>query len=147
MADKNGKGKSKPLEGLLSSFLKPLKKHRVTLTRAGKSDAPMKKGKANKAKKAKKGAAKGVKKTKKPIALPGRHERQTNELKTLANIGKRDPERLASIITRMLMDEDEIKERERLKYERMIWRKAENYGQPPPDDGAGEGSKNNGSVE
>ena len=122
-------------------MLKPLKKHRVTLTRAGKSDAQMKKGKA------KKDAAKGLKKTKKPIALPGRHERQANELKTLANIGKRDPERLASIITRMLMDEDEIKERERLKYERMIWRKAENYGQPPPDDGAGEGSKNNGAVE
>ena len=141
MADKNGKGKPPEGAGFLSSFLRPLKKHRVTLTKAGKSSAPLKKGKATskKTKKTKKAKKKTNGKTKKPIELPSRRDRQINELKTLANIGKRDPERLAQIVTRMLQDEDEIKERERLKFERMIWKKAENYDKPP-EDGEGEGS-------
>ena len=137
MAEENGK--KKQLGGLLNTILGPLKKHRVTLTRAGKSAAPMRKGKATskkakKAKKAKKGKTKSAQK-KKPIALLTQRERQVNELKTLANIGKRDPERLAAIVTRMLMDEDEIKERERLKYERMIWKRAEKNGEPPKEAG------------
>jgi len=128
-SEKNGKGKD-PEGGFFNNILRPLKKHRVTLTKAGKSVAPMRKGKAA-AKKAKKGKAKKAKK--KPIALASRRERQVNELKTLANIGKRDPQRLADIITRMLMDEDEMKERERLKFERMVWRRAEKHGQPPDE--------------
>lgn len=138
MAEENGKGKQ-PEGGFLNHFLRPLKKHRVTLTRAGKSLAPMRKGKAapKKGKKAKAGKAKASSK-KKPIELPTRRERQVNELKTLANIGKRDPERLAAIITRMLMDEDEIKERERLKFERMVWKRAEKHGEPPAEGADGE---------
>ena len=82
---------------------------------------------------AKKEKSKAVAK-KKPIGLLSRRERQVNELKTLARIGRQDPERLAAIITRMLLDEGEGRERERLKYERMIWRKAEQHGQPPPEE-------------
>jgi hypothetical protein len=126
---KNGKP-----DGFLGSFLRPLKKHRVTLTKAGKSLAPFRKGKS-KPKKGKKAPAKGkAKSEKKPLVLLSRRERQINELKTLASIGKRDPERLAAIITRMLMDEDEQADRERLKYERMLWKRAEKHGQPPPED-------------
>lgn len=130
MADKDKKN-GKP-EGFLGSFLRPLKKHRVTLTKAGKSLAPLRKGKA-KPKKDKNAPAKKAKPAKKP-ALLSRRERQVNELKTLASIGKRDPERLAAIITRMLMDEDEKEERERLKFERMVWKRAEKHGQPPPEE-------------
>jgi hypothetical protein len=67
------------------------------------------------------------------MVLPTRRERQVNELKTLANIGRRDPERLAAIITRMLMDEDEQNERERLKFERMLWKRAEKHEKPPEE--------------
>ncbi len=132
--ENNRKGKTPEEGGFLNNFLRPLKKHRVTLTRAGKSLAPLRKGKAAQkpVKKPKNKAAK-----KKPISLPTRKERQVNELKTLANIGRQDPERLAAIITRMLMDEEEVKERQRLKFERMVWRRAEKHGQPP-DEAAGE---------
>ena len=141
MAEDNGKGKQ-PLEGFFRSILRPLKKHSVTLTRAGKSLAPLRKGKAvsKKAKKAKQTRAKAEPK-KKPVQLMSRRERQVNELKTLANIGKRDPERLAQIITRMLMDEDEMKERERLRFERMVWKRAEKHGQPPEEEGGEKGSE------
>ena len=126
---KNGKS-----GGFLGNFLRPLRKHRVTLTKAGKSLAPLRKGKA-KPKKSQKAPAKGkTKPAKKPLALLSRRERQVNELKTLASIGKRDPERLAAIITRMLMDEDEQAERQRLKFERMVWKRAEKHGEPAPED-------------
>lgn len=135
-AGKNGKDKG-PESGFFGSLFKPLKKHRVTLTKAGKSLAPLRKGKAapkpaKKAKKAKKAQA-----GKKPVTLPSRRDRQIKELKTLASIGRRDPERLAAIITRMLMDEDEVKERERLKFERMVWKRAEKHGEPPQEEGEG----------
>ena len=92
MAEENGKGKAP--EGFFNSILRPLKKHRVTLTKAGKSALPMRKKSAKKVKETK-GKAKPAAK-KKPIALMSQRERQVNELKTLANIGKRDPERLAA---------------------------------------------------
>ena len=117
-SEKNGKGKS-PEGGFFDSILRPLKKHRVTLTRAGKSLAPMRKRKAT------------SKSLKKAITLLTRHERTVNELKALASIGRRDPERLAAIITRMLMDEDEMKERARQKYQNMLWKRAEKHGQSP----------------
>lgn len=130
-SEKNGKGKT-PEGGFFDSILRPLKKHRVTLTRVGKSLAPHRKGKAASklAKKTKKPRAKAAEPKKKAITLLTRHERQVNELKTLASIGRRDPERLAAIITRMLMDEDEQKERERLKFEGMLLRRAEKHDQP-----------------
>ncbi len=118
--------------GFLGSFLRPFNKHRVTLTKAGKSLASLRKGKPKNSKKAP--AKEKAKPAKKPMALLTRRERQVNELKTLASIGKRDPERLAAIITRMLMDEDEQAERERLKYERMVWKRAEKHGELPPED-------------
>ena len=135
-SEKNGKGKTPPEgeSGFFGSLLRPLKRHRVTLTKARKPLAPMRKGKASKkVKRAKKEKSKAVAK-KKPIGLLSHRERQVNELKTLARIGRQDPERLAAIITRMLLDEEEGRERERLKYERMIWRKAEQHGQPPPEE-------------
>ena len=130
-SEKNGKGKP-PEGGFFNSILRPLKKHRVTLTRAGKSLAPMRKRKATSKplKKAKKPKAKAAG-SKKAIPFLTRHERTVNELKTLARIGRRDPERLAAIITRMLMDEDELKERARQKYQNMLWKRAEKHGQPP----------------
>jgi hypothetical protein len=115
MAEDKENGKPK---GFFGNFLRPIKKHSVTLTRVGKSLAPLKKGKAKPAKK-------------KPITLLSRRERLVNELKTLANIGKRDPERLAAIVTRMLMDEDEQNEQKRLKFERMVWKRAEKHEKPP----------------
>jgi chorismate mutase len=139
MAEEKGNGKA-------GGCFDRIKKHKVTLTRAGESLAPLRKRKSEKpAKKAKKGKGKPKAKAagkKKPISLPSRRERQVNELKTLANIGKRDPERLAAIITRMLMDEDEQSERERLKFERMVWKRAEKHDKPPEeggDDGPGRG--------
>lgn len=131
-SEKNGKGKT-PEGGFFDSILRPLKKHRVTLTRAGKSLAPMRKRKATSKslKKAKKPKAKAAGSKKKAITLLTRHERTVNELKALASIGRRDPERLAAIITRMLMDEDEMKERARQKYQNMLWKRAEKHGQSP----------------
>ena len=141
-SEKNGKGKT-PEGGFFNSIFRPLKKHRVTLTRVGKSLAPLRKSKTGtkSAKKTKK--AKGKARTKKKeITLLSRHDRQVNELKTLANIGRRDPERLAAIITRMLMDEAEMKQRERRKFERMVLKRAEKYGQHSDEpSGAKEGEQ------
>ncbi|MEE2754573.1 MAG: hypothetical protein VX910_11370 [Candidatus Latescibacterota bacterium] len=133
MAEEKGSDKA-------GGFFDRIKKHRVTLTQAGKSLAPLRKRKTEKtAKKAKKRKVKPKAKAcakKRPMSLPTRRERQVNELKTLANIGRRDPKRLAAIISRMLLDEDEQNERERLKFERMLWRRAEKQ-EKPPEEGPG----------
>ena len=127
MAEEKGSDK-------VGGFFDRIKKHRVTLTQAGKSLAPLRKRKTEKP--TKKGKAKLKAKAsakKRPMLLPTRRERQVNELKTLANIGRRDPERLAAIITRMLMDEAEQNERERVKFERMLWKRAEKHEKPPEE--------------
>ena len=122
MAEEKGSDKA-------GGFFDRIKKHRVTLTQAGKSLAPLRKRKTEKTAKKAKAKAKACAK-KRPMSLPTRRERQVNELKTLANIGRRDPERLAAIITRMLMDEAEQNERERLKFERMLWKRVEKHEKP-----------------
>lgn len=126
MAEEKGSDKA-------GGFLDRIKKHRVTLTRVGKSLAPQRKRKVEKTTKKVKAKAKASSK-KRPMSLPTRRERQVNELKTLANIGRRDPERLAAIISRMLLDEDEQDERKRLKFERMLWKRAERRQKPPEEE-------------
>ncbi len=102
-------------EGFVNKLIRPWKKQRVSLTRAGEKVAPMRKGKASKQKQAE--------------STPNTaRQRQVRELKTLANIGKRDPERLAGIISRMLMEADMKDEEARLRFERLIWEKAEKRG-------------------
>ena len=127
MAEEKGSDKE---EG----FFDRIKKHRVTLTQVGKSLAPLRKTKTENTTKKAKPKAKASSQ-KRSMSLPTRRERQVNELKTLANIGRRDPERLAAIISRMLLDEDEQDERERLKFERMLWKRAERH-QKPPEEGS-----------
>jgi hypothetical protein len=121
--------------GFFDRMFRPLKKHKVTLTKAGKQ-APLRKGKPRKPSEKKAQAAE------KARPKTGR-ERQLKELKLLANIGKQDPERLAGIISRMLLDGQEKEEAERLKFERLIWEKAEKKKPDPgpPESGeAGEDS-------
>ena len=103
--------------GFFDRMFRPLRKQRVTLTKAGKQ-APLRKGKPRKPSD-KKGQA-----AEKARPMTGR-DRQLKELKLLANIGKQDPERLASIISKMLLDGQEKAEADRLKFERLIWEKAE----------------------
>lgn len=114
---KNRKGKGRS-DGFLSKLVQPWKrkKQRVTLTKAGTKQAPMKKGKA--------GKKQGDSEPARPKSL---RERQVQELKTLAKIGKRDPERLAVIISKMLQEAMAQDEDARLKFERLIWEKAEKH--------------------
>ncbi len=112
-----------PEGGFVNKLIRPWKKQRISLTRAGKKVAPMRKGKASK---------------KQEESTPNTaRQRQIQELKTLANIGKRDPERLAGIISRMLMEADMKDEEARLRFERLIWEKAEKR---KPDKEEGEDS-------
>ena len=145
MADENKKKKSdQPPEGFLTNIFRPWKRQRVTLTPLGKrgaqTKARAKKGaakgegakKAASAKKAstKKGnLKKGKKALAKTVAPATGRQRQVNELKTLAKIGRRDPERLASIITKMLLEDEEQDRNNRLQFERLIWEKAEKRSQ------------------
>lgn len=135
MADENKKKKpDQPPEGFLTNIFRPWKRQRVTLTPLGKRAAPTgkaraKKGVAKKKAAVKKTSSKKGKKTVAKVAAPATaHERQVNELKTLARIGHRDPERLASIISKMLLDEEEKQRHDRLQFERLIWEKAEKRG-------------------
>ena len=52
-------------------------------------------------------------------------EKQIQELKTLASIGKKNPERLAGLISKILQEAQDKDEDARLKFERLIWEKAE----------------------
>jgi hypothetical protein len=129
-APKNGKAKPKrepppppPEGGFFSNLFRPLRKHRVTLTRPRQGAARGQKPKAaGPAKgKAKANAAKPATSPKPPTA----HDRQVKELKTLARIGRQDPERLAGIISKMLLGAQEEEERAKLKFERLVWERAE----------------------
>jgi len=62
-----------------------------------------------------------------PGPLPPKN-RAIKELKTLLAIGKKDPERLAGIISKMLREDEEKDNEARLKFERLIWEKAEGKG-------------------
>ena len=104
-------------EGFVDRLLRPWKAERVTLTRAGKKQAPLRKGKAGK-----KQAA-----PKKPAPTTPR-QRNLREIQTLMAIGKRDPERLAGIISRMLQEMNLKDEEAKLRFERLIWEKAERKG-------------------
>lgn len=106
-------GKKPNRKSWADRLLSPLKQ-RLTLTEPGKKQAPMRKGKAVK---------KPVKKVAKPLS---NKERQVKELKTMYNIGVKDPERLARIISKMLQEANRQDEEAQLKFERLIWEKAEN---------------------
>ena len=108
-------GKKNKPKGLMDRLLAPLQ--RVTLTEAGKKQAPMRKGSP-----VKKAAAKAP-----PVALTAR-TRQARELKTMYDIGVKNPERLARIISRMLQEANLKDEAAQLKYERLIWEKADKQG-------------------
>ena len=108
---KNSKKKSR--SGFMDKLMKPLKKQKVTLTKAGQSQAPMKKGKVVKKKKAT------------PTPPKTFREKQVQELKTLADIGKKNPERLAGIISNILQEAQDKDDDAKLKFERLIWEKAE----------------------
>lgn len=99
----------------MERLLAPLQ--RVTLTEAGKQQAQMRKGQPVK---------KAVAKAKAPPLTS--HTRQARELKTMYDIGVKDPERLARIISRMLHDASTKDEAAQLKYERLIWEKADKQG-------------------
>ena len=107
MADEDKRRKpEQPPEGFFTNIFRPWKRQRVTLTPLGKRSAPAGKTRAKKGKKAaakvkgKKARKASPRKAKKAAAAPTTaRERQVNELKTLAKIGRRDPERLASIIS------------------------------------------------
>ena len=117
---KKGDGKRQS-GGLLGKFVRPWGKQRVSLTKAGKKQAPMRKGKAKKAK--------------------TRRERQIRELKTLAKIGKRDPERLAQMISRLLLEGMQKEAEDRVKFERLVWEKAEKLSEKKHKEGEDEGGE------
>ena len=102
-------------------LLDPLKQ-RLTLTEPGKRQAPMRKGNA-------------VKKAGNKVPEPlSNKARQVKELKTMFNIGVKDPERLARIISRMLKDDNAREEQSQLRFERLIWEKAEKKSPSSPDE-------------
>ena len=103
----------------LDKLLRPWKRQRVTLTEAGRKQAPLRKGRARKKAAPKKSEGRP------PTTL---RERQARELQTLAGIGRRDPERLAAIVSRMLMEAREQDETAKLEFERLVWEKAEQKG-------------------
>ncbi len=126
---KKGDGKRQS-GGLLGKFVRPWGKQRVSLTKAGKKQAPMRKGKAKKAKKSET--------TGQPLT---RRERQIRELKTLAKIGKRDPERLAQMISRLLLEGMQKEAEDRVKFERLVWEKAEKLSEKKHKEGEDEGGE------
>jgi hypothetical protein len=114
--------------GFFDRMFRPLKKQRVTLTKAGKGQAPLRKGKAARK------AGRKAQAAEKARPMTAR-EKQVRELKMLANIGKQDPERLAGIISRMLLEGQRKDEADRQMFERLIWEKIEKR---QPDRGAQE---------
>ena len=100
--------------GLIGKFMQSLKSHRVTLTKAGKNLAPLRKGKSTK---------KAPREVSKPLT---RRERQAKEIQTMVKIGQQDPERLARIIAGMLQEIRHQEEDAKLKFERIVWDKVEN---------------------
>lgn len=117
-------GKKPNRTGWADRILRPLKQ-RLTLTEPSNKQAPLKKGKA-----AKKTVKKAAKKVLEPLSPKERH---VKELKTMFNIGVKDPERLARIISSMLQEANRQEEEAQLKFERLIWKKAEKRGQSPPE--------------
>ena len=114
--DRQKKQKPEAPPGLFEKLLRPWKSQRVTLTQAGKKQAPLRRGKSAKQKEK---AAPGER----PASTP--RQKQLRELQTLLTIGKRDPERLAAIISRLLHESRQREESAKLRFERMVWEKAE----------------------
>lgn len=112
-------------KGWADRLLGSIKQH-ITLTEPGKKQAPMRKGQP-----VKKAAKKPAKKIAQPLSTK---QRQVKELKTMYDIGIKDPERLARIISRMLQEANMQDEEAQLKFERLIWEKAEKPKSPPPDE-------------
>lgn len=104
--------------GFFDRMFRPLKKQQVTLTKAGKGQAPLRKGKTGQK------AGRKAQAAEKARPMTAR-EKQVRELKMLANIGKQDPERLAGIISRMLLEGQRKEEADRQQFERLIWEKIE----------------------
>ncbi len=117
-------GKMRKPKGLVARLLAPLKLHRVTLTEAEKKQALIHKGKTT-PKTAKKPAKKA--KTKTPPVPLSMRQKQARELKTMYDIGIKDPERLARIISKMLQNANTKNEDAKLKFERLLWEKAEKH--------------------
>ena len=116
------KKRKKPLNGLIGKFLQPWKSQRVSLTKAGKNLAPLRK----------KSTKKTAKKVEKPLSS---RERQAKEIQTMVKIGQQNPERLARIIAGMLQEIRIQEENEKLKFERLIWDKVENpRNDPDPEE-------------
>jgi len=116
-------GKASSGSGILERLFRPWKgkRQQITLTRPGAKLAPLRRGKP--------GGAKGKTSAQDtpPGPLPPKN-RAIKELKTLLAIGKKDPERLAGIISKMLREDEEKDNEARLKFERLIWEKAEGKG-------------------
>jgi hypothetical protein len=130
--DRQKKQKPEAPPGLFDKLLRPWKSQRVTLTQAGKKQAPLRRGKPAKQK------AKSAPKER-PAHTP--RQKQLRELQTLLTIGKRDPERLAAIISRLLHESRQQEESARLRFERLVWEKAESGGKEDEEPDAGrEGS-------
>ena len=124
-------------DSFFDRMFRPLKKSRVSMTKAGKSQAPLRKGKGTKK------GDKAARATEKTQPLTSR-EKQVRELKMLADIGKRDPERLAGMISRLLLDGQEKDEAARQKFEQLVWEKAEKRKSPTDSE---EGSANEDDAE
>ena len=103
--------------GFLGKVFRSWKTQQVKLTEPGKKQAQMQKGRVSKKKEVSKKS-----KNQAPLSL---RDRQVREIKTMINIGKQDPERLARIISRMLQEFEEKDEKAKLRFERLIWEKAE----------------------
>ena len=114
--DRQKKQKPEAPPGLFEKLLRPWKSQRVTLTQAGKKQAPLRRGKPAKQKEE-------TAPRERPASTP--RQRQLRELQTLLTIGKRDPERLAAIISRLLHESRQREESAKLRFERMVWEKAE----------------------
>ncbi|MDA0709641.1 MAG: hypothetical protein O3B73_05445 [bacterium] len=112
-------GKKPNQKGWADRLLDPFKQ-RLSLTEPGKKQAPMRKGKT---------AKKPVKKVIEPLTTKAR---QVKELKTMYDIGVKDPERLARIISKMLQEANRHDEEAQLKFERLVWAKAEKQKPIPP---------------
>ena len=128
--DRQKKEKPEAPPGLFDKLLRPWKSQRVTMTQAGKKQAPLRRGKP-------------VKQKEKPVTkerpASTSRQKQLRELQTLLTIGKRDPERLAAIISRLLHESREREESAKLRFERLVWEKAEEGEKEDEERDAGKG--------
>ena len=101
----------------MDKLLRSWKAQRVTLTQAGKKQAPLRKGKSP-GKQAD---------SKKPAPITPR-QRNLREMQTLVAIGKRDPERLAGVVSPVLQGGRGEGGGGKMRFWRLLWEKAEKRG-------------------